>query len=70
MSLYTVDVPDDLRERVEDVCEMAKDIELCRFGNRSTGYHGSYYEIRRTEELDIRALELIGKLKGLPDGDD
>lgn len=65
---YMVDVPEDLRERVVSVCEMVKDIELHRFENRSTGYHGSYYEIGRTEELDGRALEMIGELRELLEG--
>lgn len=62
---YKVDVPEDLRERVGKVCEMAGVIESRRVRRRSTSFRSSLYVIGRSDADDGKVSALIDVLKDL-----
>lgn len=60
---YKVDIPEDLRERVEKVCEMAGRIESRRVCRRSMSFRSSRYEIGRSDADGEKVPALVDVLK-------
>lgn len=62
---YAVDVPEDLRKRVEKVYEMVRTIKSRRVRRRSTSFRGSHYDLSGSKADHERALTVIDELKCL-----